>query len=205
MPDKTPALDTVFPLPSPKPEVTRFLKERRSNLAKFMSEPGPSRADLAEILEISARVPDHRKLSPWRFLVFEGKSRETLGQHIASAFIADNPQLPLDRSVFESGRLLRAPTVIAVISSPVVCPRGTPEWEQILCAGAVCYNMLLAAQAQGFGAQWLTEWFAYDSRIQSVMGLKSQEKIAGFLYLGTALQPARERVRPDLSALIQYW
>lgn len=116
-----------------------------------------------------------------------------------------NPKAPQDRAIFEGQRFLRAPTVVAVISSPVQCPRGTPEWEQILSAGAVCFNLCLAAQAQGFGAQWLTEWYAYDSDVQVALGIKSSEKIAGFIYIGAVSDAPSERARPDLSTRWQSW
>lgn len=202
MPTDTPA---IFPLPTENKAVTAFLQNRRSNMSKAMTGPGPSLQTLEQLLEIAARVPDHRKLGPWRFITFHGKAREDFGKHIASAFMADNPNMPLDRSVFEGGRLMRAPCVVAIISSPVDCPRGTPEWEQVLSAGAVCYNLLLAAQAAGFAAQWLTEWFAYDARVNAQLGLDAREKVAGYLYLGSTQTPSTERARPDVSARISAW
>lgn len=189
---------TTFALPSAKPKVTEFLRTRRSNLSKNMSKPGPDSQALKGLLEIAARVPDHRKLGPWRFVIFEGAARETFGKHIASAFMRDNPDMPLDRTLFESQRLMRAPVVVCVISSPVDCPRGTPQWEQILSSGAVCYNLLLAAQAAGFAAQWLTEWFAYDASVNSELGLSAREKIAGYIYMGSTEVPSTERARPDV-------
>lgn len=195
----------IFPLPAKNTAVTEFLQNRRSNMSKAMSGPGPDDAQLLQLLEIAARVPDHRKLGPWRFITFAGKAREDFGKHIASAFMADNPDMPLDRTVFEGGRLMRAPMVVAVISSPVDCVRGTPEWEQVLSSGAVCYNLLLAAQAAGFAAQWLTEWFAYDARVNAKLGLGAREKVAGYIYLGTTQTPSTERARPDVLSRISAW
>lgn len=206
MPDKTHASDMrVFPLPSENAAVTDFLKNRRSNMSKVMRGPGPSPEQLKAILEIAARVPDHRKLGPWRFVVFEGEARENFGKYIASTFMAANPDMPLDRTVFEGARLMRAPTVVAVISSPVDCPRGTPEWEQVLSAGAVCFNLVVAAQAAGFAAQWLTEWFSYDARVNQELGLEPREKVAGYIYLGSTDTPSTERVRPNVEDRIQFW
>jgi len=196
---------TVFPLPSENKAVTEFLKNRRSNMSKAMMEPGPTPEALEGLLETAARVPDHRKLGPWRFVIFEGTAREDFGKYIASAFMADNPDMPLDRTVFESARLMRAPTVVAVISSPVDCPRGTPEWEQILSAGAACYNLLIASQAAGFAAQWLTEWFAYDARVNAQLGLQPREKVAGYIYIGTTETPSSSRARPDIKIRTQNW
>lgn len=195
----------TFPLPSQNNHVLDFLKARRSNLAKAMSEPGPSDEQLQTLLEIGARVPDHRKLAPWRFVLFQKETRVEFGKHIASAFMKDNPDMPLDRSLFESQRFLRAPLVIGVISSPVDCVRGTPVWEQELSAGAVCFNLCLAAQAQGFAAQWLTEWYSYHNDVRAALGLSEREKVAGFIYVGTAQMPSSERARPDLESLVSNW
>ena len=200
-----PAPDEIFPLPTAKPEVTDFLKNRRSNLAKLMGGSGPSEAQLEEFLTIAARVPDHRKLAPWRFVIFKGQARADFGQHIASAFMKGNPKSSADRAIFEGQRFLRAPLVVGVISSPKECARGTPEWEQVLSSGAVCYNLCLAAQVGGFGAQWLTEWYAYDEDVQKALGLSSAEKVAGFIYIGTPEAQPKERQRPDVKSLTAMW
>jgi len=194
-----------LPLPKHWPELTSFLEMRRSNLAKEMSAPGPSADDIQRILNIAARVPDHRKLAPWRFLIFEGEARVHIGSHIRAAFDRDNPNAPEERAAFEGARFLRAPLVVAVVSAPVECPRGTPEWEQVLSAGAVCYNLLLAAQSLGFGAQWLTEWYSYDAGVMAAMGVESGERIAGLIYIGSAQEKPSERARPDLEAKVKYW
>jgi nitroreductase len=187
---------TTFPLPTHRPELIEFLATRRSNLAKSMGAPGPDAEVRDKILEIAARVPDHRKLAPWRFVVFEGNDRANFGQHISTAFMAANPSAPADRAIFEGARLTRAPLVVAVISSPVECPRGTPTWEQELSAGAVCFNMCLAAQAHGFGAQWLTEWYAYENAVNVALGLSKSERVAGYVYIGTTEVESSPRQRP---------
>ena len=197
--------ETRLPAIDANPGVLNFLRARRSTLVKNMTGPGPDGDQIADIIDMSVRVPDHRKLSPFRFLTFTGKAREDFGKHIGAAFAANNPDMPLDRTIFESGRLLRAPVVIAVISSPVDCMRGTPKWEQILSAGAVCFQMLLAARAMGFAGQWLTEWYAYDEDVQAALGLSDDENIAGFMFLGTATEDPLERARPDAKALTRAW
>lgn len=193
---------TDFPLPTRRDEVLHFLETRRSNLAKLMSEPGPDANEQAQLLTIAARVPDHRKLAPWRFIRFEKDGRRRAGQIIADAYKAANPDHPEDRVQFEAQRFLRAPLVIGVVSSPQACPRGTPEWEQQLSAGAVCFNLCLAAQASGWGAQWLTEWYAYDAKVCTKFGLNRNESIAGFIYIGTATQKASKRSRPDVTSIL---
>lgn len=185
--------------------VLSFLKARRSSLAKVMGGPGPDAQQLADILEISARVPDHRKLTPWRFVTFTGQARTDFGKTIGARFEALNPNMPVDRVIFEAQRFARAPVVVAVISTPKACPRGTPKWEQVLCAGAVCFQMLLAARAMGFSAQWLTEWYAYDQGVKSELGLSGEDEVAGFIYIGTASEPPSERARPDMDALVTAW
>lgn len=200
-----PELDEILALPTANEAVTEFLASRRSNLAKLMSGPGPDASQLEVLLTIAARVPDHRKLAPWRFVIFQDEARATFGQHIASAFMKNNPDMPADRAIFEGQRFMRAPVVVGVVSSPVMCPRGTPEWEQVLSAGAACFNLCLAAQSMGFAAQWLTEWYAYDAGVQAAMGLSGEEKIAGFIYLGTAETPPKERQRPDMGELTTFW
>lgn len=198
-------MQKTFSLPMMRPDLIEFLETRRSNLAKLMTDDGPSKAQIEALLTIAARVPDHRKLTPWRFVCFQGKARADFGQRIASVFMKDNPDMPLDRSVFESQRLLRAPLVVAVISSPVDCMRGTPLWEQQLSAGAVCFNLCLAAQAHGFGAQWLTEWYAYNSEINAALGLDAEESVAGYIYIGKVDTPSTERARPEISQKLSYW
>lgn len=200
-----PDMGEVLPLPSTRPTLLEFLKMRRSNLAKVMSGPGPDAEDLSELLEVAARVPDHRKLTPWRFVVFTGDARSDFGQHIGAAFAKQNPNFPVDRVLFESGRFMRAPVVIAVISSPVDCPKGTPEWEQILSSGAVCFNLLIAAQAKGYAAQWLTEWYAYDDDVLEALGVTSPERVAGFIYIGSTDEAPAERKRPEIEAIVEHW
>ena len=196
---------TFFPLPTHRPDLIDFLATRRSNLAKTMTGPGPDETTRDKILEIAARVPDHRKLTPWRFIVFEGSARSTFGQHISTAFMSSYPNAPADRAIFEGARLTRAPLVVAVVSAPSECPRGTPKWEQELSAGAVCFNMCLAAQAHGFAAQWLTEWYAFDGSVNAALGLKEAERVAGYIYIGTATAQASPRTRPNLKNVTRYY
>ena len=165
--------------------MTEFLLKRRSVVAQNMIEPGPSDEDLQTILTIGARVPDHGKLHPWRYIVFKGDSRAAFGEILGSAFAAANSEASAEEIEIERGRFLRAPLVVAVIScsGPHV---KIPEWEQILSSGAVCQNMLVAAQAQGFAAQWLTEWYAYDTQVENALGLGQGERVAGYMYFWDA-------------------
>lgn len=176
-----------------------LLLTRRSGSAKAMTEPGPSPEQLKTILAAGARAPDHGKLAPWRFILFEGEARAQMGRLLAES-LNENEATP-ERAAQERGRFLRAPVVVAVISR-VREAIPIPEWEQMLSAGAVCQNMLVAAHALGFVASWITEWCAYHPRVKEGLGLKTGERVAGFIYIGTSAQPLEERVRPDLDALI---
>jgi nitroreductase len=104
------------------------------------------------------------------------------------------PDGPAERYTLERNRFMRAPVVIAVISD-VTENHKIPEWEQILSAGAVCQNLLVAASAMGFAAQWLTEWYAYDRAVKTELGLSPGERVAGFIYVGSAACDAEERPR----------
>ena len=183
--------------------VLEHLASRRSVSATALAEPGPDRATLLRMLTIAARVPDHKKLAPWRFIVIEGEARARFGETLASICAANEPEASEVRRQIERERFLRAPVVVVVVSSPVSHP-AVPEWEQVLSAGAVCLNLLHAASAQGFGAQWITEWYAYDEAMRRALGLKSAERIAGFVYIGTPREKPTERERPDLSAITSF-
>lgn len=185
---------------APNEETIRLMALRRSTAADFLSEPGPDAETLQSILRIAARAPDHRRVTPFRFIVFEGAARTLFGAVLREAFLANEPDADEARTDYEANRFARAPVVVAVVSA-VDRDHRTPEWEQILTAGAVCQNMLIAASAYGFAAQWLTEWYAYDHRVRGTMGLAEAERVAGFIYLGTAKEPPKERARPDLSAI----
>jgi nitroreductase len=182
-------------------EVLRFLARRRSLPVRSLGEPGPDAAELDRLLALAARVPDHGKLAPWRFVVIAGEARARVGATIAEAFLARQPDAQPPSLEAERGRLLRAPTVVAVVSAPVLNPK-VPEWEQVLSAGAVCHQLLLAANAMGFAAQWITEWYGYDHRVLRALGLGGGERLAGFVYVGTAREAAEERARPDLAAKV---
>jgi nitroreductase len=186
------------------PETLDLLLRRRSSSAKAMGEPGPSTEQTRLILQAGIRVPDHGKLAPWRFLVFEGEGRAEFGEVLANALAASKSNISEALLRFEQGRFLRAPLVIAVISSPQL-DKAIPEWEQRLSAGAVCQNMLIAAISLGFGAQWITEWYAYDAGMGKALGLSTDERVAGFLYVGTGREPLSERPRPNLDVLVRYW
>jgi nitroreductase len=195
-------MDSAMPtLNRPSPGTLDLLLSRRSGSAKAMTGPGPSPAQIDVLLRAASRVPDHGKLFPWRFIVFEGEGRRRMGDVLAECLKASEPQATPERLEQERGRFLRAPVVIGVVSG-VREAIPIPEWEQILSAGAVCQTLLIASHAMGFVANWITEWGAYHPLVKGRLGLKSGERIAGFVYIGTSAVPLEERVRPDLEALI---
>jgi len=184
------------------PDAIELLKLRRSVKPREMSEPGPSPAELETILTIGARVPaDHGKLTPWRFIVFEGGARVRAGEVIAKVFARKNPQATAADIDVEKHRLTDAPLVIGVVSFTKPHPK-VPPWEQELSAGASAMNMVTAATALGYGACWLTGWFAFDRDVLDGLGLKADEKLAGFIHIGTQTKPNEDRPRPALSDIV---
>lgn len=179
------------------------LLTRRSVTAKDMIAPGPNRDQLDVILKAGHRVPDHGKIGPWRFVVFEGDARARFGDALAKIFASKNTDASEKLLAFEADRFNRAPCVIAVIAAPI--EHKVPEWEQVLSAGAACMNMLHAAHAQGFVAQWLTEWYAYDADVDALLGLQANERVAGYIYVGSAVQAPSERERPALKDRVSYF
>ena len=178
-----------------------LLLTRRSGSAKAMTAPGPDADELRRILAAGMRAPDHGKLAPWRFILFEGEARHGMGRLLVEVLRENEPQASEERVALERNRFVRAPVVIAVVSR-VREDIPIPVWEQELSAGAVCQNILVAAHATGFVANWITEWYAYDTRVKERLGLKSGERIAGYIYIGTSAAPLEERVRPNPDALV---
>src|SRR6266576_619419 len=177
-----------------------LLHTRRSHKPAELISPGPSPADLDTLLTIASRVPDHGKLTPWRFIVFEGQSQLTAGAAIAAAFVAKYPDATPDQVEFERWRLARAPLVIAVVSRAAPHVK-IPEWEQVLSAGAAAMSLVLASHAIGFAANWITEWYAYDRRVLDAFGLSESERLAGFVHIGKPVHPPQDRPRPTLSEI----
>jgi nitroreductase len=186
-------------------DALELLLTRRSVKAGMLGEPGPGPEQLRTILTAAARVPDHKKLVPWRFVVFEGEARAAFGEVLARACAAEEKEPPsATRLETERTRLLRAPCVVAVISRVTPNP-AAPEWEQILSGGAVCMNLSLAANATGFATCWLTEWYTYSPAVRAALKLADNEKVAGFIYIGTARERQEDRERPDLDAIATHW
>ncbi|KFL36757.1 nitroreductase family protein [Arenimonas donghaensis] len=181
-----------------------FLRARRSVPSRLLQEPGPDAAQLRAMLAEAVRVPDHGKLAPWRFLAIRGDARHALGERLAARCLEKDPAAPAAVVDKDRQRFSHAPLVVVVVGCPVPGHK-VPVQEQLLSGGAVCFALLQAAQALGFGAQWLTGWAAYDPQIKQFLGLDEGEQVLGFMHLGTAAEAAPERQRPDVDALLAPW
>lgn len=180
-----------------------YLAVRRSIPAFQMRDPGPSKAELEEILRLAVRVPDHGKLAPWRLVVYRGAERARIGEELLKLRLAVEPELSAELIEVERSRFTRAPVVIAVVSRAAPHVK-IPEWEQIMSAGALCMKLLVSANAHGYVANWLTEWFAYDNRAYPLLGIGDNEKVAGFIHIGSSDFPAVERPRPELADIVTW-
>lgn len=182
-------------------DVIEFLKTRRSVKPREMNGAGPTAAELETILTIGARVPDHGKIAPWRFIVFEGDARKKAGDIISQVFVKKNPGAPEQDITKARDSLTEAPLVIAVVSSTKSHPK-VPPWEQQLSAGASAMNIVTAATALGYGANWLTGWFAFDRDVLTGLGLAQSEQLAGFIHIGKSARTNEDRPRPALTDLV---
>jgi Nitroreductase len=180
-----------------------FLETRRSIPAFQLGEPGPSKDEILEMLRLASRVPDHGKLAPWRFIVYRGPTRERLSLALAEVAMAANPNLSDEMVTVEKTRFTRAPVVVGVVSRAAPHVK-IPEWEQVLSAGATCLNLIFAANALGYSANWITEWYAFNEKVYPLLGVKPGEKVAGFIHIGTATVPPTERVRPNLADIVSF-
>jgi nitroreductase len=192
---------TDAPAPSPSDPTIALLKRRRSVPPMTMTGPGPTPDEMDTMLSVAARVPDHGKLAPWRFVVFEGEARARAGDVIATVYAADNPGASADRLALERKRLQHAPAVVAVVSR--AAPHAKiPEWEQLMSAGAATMNLVIAANALGFATAWLTEWYSYDARVGAALGLADHEKLVGFVHVGRPTTAVEDRARPVMADIV---
>jgi nitroreductase len=199
LPPPAPDFGAAVHTPTEAPFLTQ-IAHRRSASAQALQAPGPSADELDAILRLSARAPDHGKLFPWRFVVLEGKAKAGFAARLAE--LAERQADP-DKARQALRKLTTPPLAVVVISR--VEAGKIPEWEQVLSAGSVCTLMLLAAQGMGYGANWITDWYSYDAGAAAILGLQPHERVAGFVYIGTAAEAPLERVRPDVAALTTRW
>jgi nitroreductase len=180
-----------------------YLASRRSGKPRDLAEPGPSMDQLAEMVRIAARTPDHGKLAPWRFIIVPQDKREALASLIVEAYRAAKPEagkLEIDSMVQFAHQ---APSLVVVMSAPRIGSH-IPLWEQELSAGAACMNLLHAAHALGFAGGWLTAWPAFNETVRAAFG-GPDEKIAGFVFIGTPARELDERPRPELETILSVW
>jgi nitroreductase len=186
------------------PDALELLKTRRSISAGFLGPPAPSDAELGEIFAIAARVPDHGKLTPWRFIVFKDDARVAAGAALADLFKKQHPDATEKQIGDERKRLAQAPLVVAVVSKAAPHPK-IPEWEQVLSAGNAAMNLVLAVHAMGYAAHWTTGWIAYDPEAGQLLGLKPGERFVAIIHIGTSTVPVVDRPRPLVSDIVSYW
>lgn len=179
--------------------VLDFLARRRSTSALTLEAPGPGPEDLEALLRLAARVPDHGKLAPWRFVILEGADKTSFADRLEALALGRNDA----KAAAKLGKLRTPPLCVAVVFSPQ--PGDIPEWEQVLSAGAVCTSLLYAALAAGYGANWITDWYAFDPDARAILGLDEGEQVAGFILIGQAREAPLERERPALSPRISRW
>lgn len=174
---------------------------RISSPSNTLVEPGPNRAELLSILESAVHCPDHGRLQPWRFVIIQNEQRDKLGKLVFEQLLIEQPDASPIRVEKERTRFSFAPCIVAVVHSPKPHPK-IPEIEQILSGGAVCMNILHAAHQLGFGAQWLTGFSAYNKVVLHALGLSSEERILGFMHIGSKSQETKDRERPEITSLI---
>ena len=182
------------------PETLAFLARRRSASALTLTAPAPGDAELATLLRLATRVPDHGKLAPWRFVILRGAGKAQFVEGL-EAIAATRPDG--ERLKAKLGKIKAPPLTVAVVSR--ASAGEIPEWEQRLSAGAVCMTLAVAAQAMGYGANWITDWYAYDPEAGRLLGLGDGERVAGFVHLGTSAETPLERVRPELGPIVSEW
>jgi nitroreductase len=181
-----------------------YLLTRRSVGIAFLQEPGPTPSELEQILTIGTRVPDHGKITPWRLVLIAGEDRIKAGEALAAIAKQNTPDLDQASLDIERQRFLPAPLTIGVISSPKVHPK-VPEFEQLLSAGNVAFNLMHAAYSLGFAASWVTRWYAFDAAAAAMLGAREGERFVGFVHIGTPTATIEDRPRPALGDIVSRW
>jgi nitroreductase len=181
-----------------------YLLTRRSVGMAFLQEPGPDAEQLRMILTIGTRVPDHGKLAPWRLILIAGDDRIAAGEKLAEIAKAKNPAIEEAQLDNDRRQFLPAPLTIGVISAAKPHPK-IPEFEQLISAGNVAFNLVNAAYALGFAAQWVTRWYAYDETAAKMLGAKEGERFVGFIHIGTPTATIEDRPRPALEDVVSSW
>jgi nitroreductase len=197
---KAPEFGQPTPFGEIYPETLALLAHRRSSSPQSLAAPAPSGQQLQDLLRLAARVPDHGKLFPWRFVLVEGAAKAELAARY-EALAKERPDPEKAAGVLF--KLKTPPLAVIVVSRVVDGP--IPAWEQQLSAGACCQTLVLAATAMGYGANWITDWYSYDPRATALLGIESHERVAGVVLIGTPTEAPLERVRPDIDSINSVW
>lgn len=198
-------LEDAAPLDiAPAPEMLARLETRRSAPLRGLVEPGPTPDELERMLRLAARVPDHGRLVPWRFIVVEGEARRALGERLDALYARQNPGLPAAKADMWTLYMLRSPVTVVLVSRPDPAAK-VPEWNQVLSAGAAGMGLTVAASALGFSTQWLLKWPGRDAEATALIGLTPAEKVAGFIHIGRPVRESEDRPRPALDEVVTYW
>jgi len=190
-------LGAALPLPVPSAEMQERLARRRSAPAQALTAPGPTRSEIERILLLGARTPDHGKLFPWRFVIMGERARGELAEALRPLAARQADPGKAAKVLFK----LTAPPVTILVLSVPVAGHKVPVWEQHLSAGAVCMNIEHAANALGYAASWITDWYSYDPDALALYDVRAGEQVAGFIHIGTPAEPSLERPRPDVARL----
>lgn len=177
-----------------------FLLTRTSVPVQDLKAPGPDDAQIAKIIAAASRVPDHGKLAPWRFIIYRGEAREEVGRRLVALAEELEGPLPEGRRMKEQTRFSRAPVVIGVVSTPRHHP-SIPDWEKFLSGGMAAMNLMIAANALGFGTNLITNWYSDSPEGRAVLGLAPDERVVGFVHIGSFDGPVQDRPRPDPATL----
>jgi nitroreductase len=194
--------------PASPGQFLEMLERRRSVTPLRLAEPGPNAHELRRLLAIALRVPDHGALKPWRIIVVQGPSREELAGKLAGAFLesgAHRQSAGADLAVRKIKTMLTSAPLVIIVVSCADAATHIPEWEQVLSAGAVCMNLMNGAFARGYGAIWLSGWAAYDPAALRILGINSDEKVAGIIPIGTPIEHPQDRARPALEEFVTFW
>ena len=184
--------------------VIDFMLARKSAPIPELNEPAPSDEEIRTMLTIASRVPDHGRLAPWRFILYRGAARDRIGEMLAARAEQREGPLTDGRRQQELARFSRAPLVIGIVSVPRENPK-IPQWEMFLSGGAAAMNLVIAANAFGYGTNWITNWYSDDEEGRRILGLAPQERVVGFVHIGTFSGDAPERPRPDVDTLYSEW
>lgn len=188
-------------LPPVRHPVLSALLDRASVPVKTLREPVPDDAQLELAVSAALRAPDHGGLRPWRFLVFQGEARAALGEALASALRAREPDAPAERIDNERAKPFRAPLVVAVAAA-LRHGHKIPVWEQEAAAAAGAMNLILALEAMGWGAVWLSSAACREPSVAPALGLPEGSVLLGWINLGT---PPEGRPAPARPSPAPYW